>query len=391
MTYCLHTIEMIRDNSSKSIQKHVKTVAAAEFVESPHSSDRSSDGSNILFSTKPKPKAISTTAATTTTDTTANDENKIDGITFYYRQHEIRNRIRDFLKKHIDIDTVCELPKKDEQLLREWAYNQRKKAKDPDNSNNDQQQQQPNLITSRTSDISLKSTKTGIKSIRIRKIKRKDAIKHISGYMYGPFTKQPTPDRFTIDGNKFNIPQSMIDRAKRYQKKQKIQENVLRRVRLSHMGFEQPPQKDESSDDESIQNVKKLALIRTPYFIIPTIKISQVRKKDRFRNKYLKNKARLKRINMFLNEKSYRHRTKPSEFSVFENASKPKTSLMAKFMQLINMRRRESKAKEKIDPIKPEKAKYLKLIRDKYSEYIIEYDARDKVIIFVYSTLYLII
>lgn len=270
---------------------------------------------------------------------------------------------------------MFELPKNDEDLLRKWAYDQRNKFKNTADTNNNQQ----NLITNRTDDISFKSTKTGIKSIRIRKIKRKDAIKHISGYMYGPFTKQPTPDRYTIDGNKFNIPQSMIDRAKRYQKKQKIQENVLRRVRLSHMGFEQPPQKDESSDDESIQNVKKLALIRTPYFIIPTIKISQVRKKDRFRNKYLKTKARLKRINMFLNEKSYRHRVKPSEFSVFENVNKPKTSLMAKFMQLINMRRRESKAKEKIDVKTPERAKYLKLIRDKFTEYKNEYDARDKV------------
>lgn len=330
----------------------------------------SSGGSNIVQSSKPK------TGTLPSGDIAA--ENKIDGITFYYRPDEIRNRIRDFLKKHIDTDTVHEIPKKEEDLLRQWALKQR--GGGPNVSEPTKPIDEPNQLTDRKSDVSFKSTKTGIRSIRIRKIKRKDAIKHISGYMYGPFTKQPTPDTFTVAGNKFNIPNSMIDRAKRYHKKQKIQENVLRRVRLSHMGFEQPPQKDESSDDnESIQNVKKLALIRTPYFIIPTIRISQVRKKDRFRNKYLKNKARLKRINMFLNEKSYRHRAKPNELSVMENLNKPKTSLMAKFLQLINMKRRESKGKAKPEDPKSEKAKYLKLIRDRYQDYKKEYDARDQV------------
>lgn len=347
----------------------MKNVTAAEFVESPHSSDMSSGGSNIVQSARSK----------TIPFVDHSTENKIDGITFYYRQDEIRNRIRDFLAKHIDMDTVQEIPKKDEDLLRQWAQNQRG---GPVSSKPPKKIDELIQMTDRKSDVSFKSTKTGIRSIRIRKIKPKDAIKHISGYMYGPFTKQPTPDTLTVDGNKFNIPNSMIDRAKRYHKKHKIQENVLRRVRLSHMGFEQPPQKDESSDDnESIQNVKKLALIRTPYFIIPTIKISQVRKKDRFRNKYLKNKTRLKRINMFLNEKSYRHRVKPDEFSVMENLNAPKTSLMAKFLQLINMKRRESKIKENVEGPKQEKAKYLKLIRDKYQDYKNEYDAREQVLI----------
>lgn len=97
--------------------------------------------------------------------------------------------------------------------------------------------------------------------------------------------------------NRFDIPISMIDKARKQQQKRKLQENVLRKVRLTHMGWNQPPSDDDISDDESIQNAKRLALLRTPYFMVPIIKINH--RKNYFRNKYLQ-KKRLRRINILL-------------------------------------------------------------------------------------------
>lgn len=50
-------------------------------------------------------------------------------------------------------------------------------------------------------------------------------------------------------------------------------------------------------NNESVQN----ALIRTPYFLVPIVRIRQVRQKERFRNKFLQ-KERLNRINLLLYE-----------------------------------------------------------------------------------------
>lgn len=106
-------------------------------------------------------------------------------------------------------------------------------------------------------------------------------------------------NHFEVD--RFGIPKTMMNKARKQQQKKKIEEDILKEVRFTHMGFNQPPIKDESSDNDSIKNIKKLALIRTPYFLIPTIKINQIRRKDRLRKKYLKN-YRLNRINILLYE-----------------------------------------------------------------------------------------
>lgn len=338
----------------------MKKVSTADFVESPNSSDVS-DSSDIVKLAKKKSIVLPQI-----------EENTIDGIPFYYRSDEIQQLSRNFLKKNVEI--FPEIPKRDEDLLREWAIEHRKKSKmgicDEPLASSPQTERQSILS---------KSTKGG-KSIKIRKIKPKDVIKHISGYMYGPFTNMPSNDKLTQDGNKYNIPNTMLDRAKRQHKKQKIQENTLRRVRLSHMGFERPPSKEHSSDDESIQNVKKLALIRTPYCIIPTIKISRVRKKDRFRNKFLK-KDRLRRINMYLNEKQlFKHRTRPDEFSILENVSgahKQKQSFITKLMQLVG-KKTIGEPKRKTEP-EEEKSRYLKVIRDKYRQFVTQLEMKDEV------------
>lgn len=204
-----------------------------------------------------------------------------------------------------------------------------------------------------------------------RRFSHKNVIKHLSGYMYGPFTRPPSPDQLTLDGDKFGIPLSMTDRAKRYYKKKNIQDNVLRRMRLSHMGFEQPPSKDESSDDnESTQNVKKLALIRTPYFILPTIKISQVKRKDRFRNKYLK-KDRLKRINLLMDENKSRSSVRGKMTD--EQFIQQKQSIFAKFFQLTGRKPKP------VEPARnPEKEKYYNIIKTKYQESRKQLDAAEE-------------
>lgn len=102
-----------------------------------------------------------------------------------------------------------------------------------------------------------------------------------------------------LETDRLGIPISMIDKARRQQQKRRLQENILRKVRLTHMGWRQPPSDEDNSDDESIQNAKKIALLRTPYFLVPIIKISK--RKERMRNQYLQ-KDRLLRINILLLE-----------------------------------------------------------------------------------------
>lgn len=101
--------------------------------------------------------------------------------------------------------------------------------------------------------------------------------------------------------DRFGIPNTMMYKARKKQQINKIEKAILKKVRLSYLGYNQPPSKDESSDNDSIENIKKLALFRTPYFLIPTIKMNGVQRKDRFQNKYLKN-YRLNRINVLLYE-----------------------------------------------------------------------------------------
>lgn len=348
----------------QQIKKFVKKITAADVIPSPTSSATGdSDSSNLIRPTKKK-----------TIQTIPLVENTISGLQFYYEKEDITNRIKEFLKQNLaDYPDECPvLPIREEDAFREWGLSEREhfKAKQ-----SDKKSPFPGEESDDNSDG--KSILTGTQRSRRKinqKINHKNVIKHISGYMYGPFTKQPTPDKLTQDGDKFGIPFTMTDRAKRFYKKRRIQHNVLRRVRLSHMGFEQPPSKDVSSDDESVQLVKKLALIRTPYFIVPTIKISQVKRKDRFRNKFLK-KDRLKRINLLMNGTRRKNKNQVADE---ENIFKQKQSIFAKFFQLTG-----KKFKQTEEPkVNPDKMKYYKIIKDKYLEHRSLCEVLDQVNIF---------
>lgn len=224
-------------------------------------------------------------------------------------------------------------------------------------------------------------------SVRRHKLHRKTSsvVRATHGHVYGPIQGPTAPDNLTLNSNKFGVPMTMINRVYKAHCKKKIRQSVLRRVRFMHMGYVQPPDRDESSDNESLQNVKKLALIRTPYFVIPTIKISQVKKKDRFRNKYLK-KDRLKRINLLLEDRKGSANPIETEMKkevgvttidshANENGVTKKHEFFAKFFQLST----KQKTGLKRDP---EKERYYNAILNKFNEHRQRCEPQKKVVYF---------
>lgn len=127
-------------------------------------------------------------------------------------------------------------------------------------------------------------------------------VSKLGTYLYGPFSKQRSSDKLTIEENKFGIPNTMLHRYNIENKKRKIKKQALRQARLDHMGLLMPPS-GEYSSDESVEEIKTLALIRTPYFVIPKIKTQQKKKADRFKNEYLP-RAGLRRITMLLYDRT---------------------------------------------------------------------------------------
>lgn len=206
-----------------------------------------------------------------------------------------------------------------------------------------------------------------------------------SGHLQSPVG----PDPLTVDSDKFGVPMTMINRVAKAQRKRRIRESYLRRIRFTHMGYIQPPDRDESSDNESLENVKKLALLRTPYFVIPTVKISQVRRKNRFRNKYLR-KDRLKRINLLLSDRrnrlSGRETDEESDEDVQHDAGVVEAAAEHK-EQEVDVKRQEFFAKFfELDPRKklvsqraPEKQKFYDLIASRYEEHRRSCEPQEKV------------
>lgn len=369
-SHCLtHKSEKLTDkHSPKLVKSVVRQVTSADFIITPTSSNVSDSSENIKLMKVKAPQSEQT------------EDNTIDGVPFYYPKDGIKALLEDFISRTVDKDDT-RLPaveSNSELDFRKWAVNMRDKLR---------KQRSGSSILSDSKDSARSSAKTVITGSRyskknLSKVGHKHIVKHLGGYMYGPFAKTPTPDQLTKDGDKFGIPKTMTDRAKRYHKIQKIQHNVLRRVRLSHMGFVQPPSKDESEDEnESVQEVKKLALVKTPYFIIPTIRIVQVKKKDRFRNKFLRGE-RLKRINLLMGDRSKRSKQDGSNVvETDEDIAERKRMMFAKFFQLIS--KKDGKAKDadkeqKSKDVRVDKTNYLKLIRDNYLKNRDKYEIEDE-------------
>lgn len=291
----------------------------------------------------------------------------IDGKPFYIKKHEIRQKLNEILEKTVDRNlTISDVVTDASTTFKRWT--QEESGNNVSHKILIGRQTTNNSETSSVHSSPVRAVVTTNKKRRRTKKSGKNALHHLTGYMYGIFSKPTTQTQIQSKNDRFGIPFTMIERAQKEHTKRKIQENVLRRVRLSHMGYNQPPSKDDSSDSESIQNVKRLALLRTPYFLVPTIKISQVRKKERFRNKYLQ-KDRLNRINLLLYDRSKKglEIEKADEGDVDDNEIDneikitKKHHFFAKFFQLST----KSKIALKRDPMKE---KYFKVILDKFEE-----------------------
>lgn len=206
-------------------------------------------------------------------------------------------------------------------------------------------------------------------------------IKHIKGYMYGPFTSMTSKtDKLTETETKFAIPLTMIKRYEKANAKEKLRQTILRNARFTHMGIPLPPENDDSSDG-SVEEIKTLALIRTPYFRLPLMKTQQKKKKDRFKNQYL-NKERLRRITMLMYDRSLSKSAKMKSDRSDKNPNQTETSLIQN-VGLNLLKISTAKPKKSFAAIvrkrfglklTPMKEKYFKLIREKYLKHRKLYD-----------------
>lgn len=308
------------------------------------------------------------------------DEHLIDGKPFFINQKTIKEHAQRAISKawdkNIDIGQVVEA---DRQFHSRGEMNRRQRGVPV------KKKEEPVVVESDSSCSEGRNTiGAGSKSSRRHRKghhRRQHFVKGMSGFMFGPIQKPVGPDPLTVDADKFGVPLTLINRVAKAQRKRRIREGYLRRIRFAHMGYIQPPDRDESSDNESMENVKKLALLRTPYFVIPTVKISQVRRKDRFRNKFLR-KDRLKRINLLLSDRRYRGGSDDdsecddgrdvdggddaagdaSAEEVEKTADMQKQHFFAKFFELDPKKKVASNRA-------PEKQKFYELIASKYEEH----------------------
>lgn len=111
--------------------------------------------------------------------------------------------------------------------------------------------------------------------------------------------------------DRFGISCSMIIRTRKRYKQQETRNNILKKLRLLHMGQNQPPIKSDSSENNTERNIKKLFLLRTPYFMIPIIK--KVQREDSLENIYLY-RQRLNRIRFLFNDRLKRDHKNHSQY-----------------------------------------------------------------------------
>lgn len=194
-------------------------------------------------------------------------------------------------------------------------------------------------------------------SERVRRIRRREVIRHIGGYMYGQFTKIPQQSR---KSTKFGIPLSMIERAKEDSDILADKAKQLRRARIAHMRLPIFFDEDDSEEDDVLETVKALTLVRTPFLRVPRIKTQQKRRRDRLKSKYLK-RDRLNRITMLLYDRSY----DPSA-PVEEKKKKEKARKVEKAEKWAD--------KKDISEISPERNKYLSFIIGTYKEQMLKYE-----------------
>ena len=90
----------------------------------------------------------------------------------------------------------------------------------------------------------------------------------------------------------------MFERAHSEAKVKALYKKKLQEARLEYMKIPTIPSDSESV--EELDNIKSLQFVRTPYFCIPTVVSTQVKRSDRLKNRYLKGQ-RLRRIQLLHN------------------------------------------------------------------------------------------
>lgn len=271
---------------------------------------------------------------------------------YYYN----KDQIKEIIKKNLNEDFVLNKNENEEKTFREWALRERE------------------IFLNKTEGLSISSNCTGggntdrqserektIKRCKKIQIKPKEIIKHLSGFLYGPFGKTKiTPDPMTKNDTKLLVPNTMIQRAEADYNEKKIKKRILRRARLQHMNMPLPPSDDYKSDEnDSLEDVKTLGLIRTPYFRVPTIRTQQKKKKDRLRNRFLKT-DRLNRITMLLYDRSI--------WKVNKKIESKSSSIKSK-----EIKPRCNK-KVSVEEKSPLKEKYVKLIDEKFQKHRLNYE-----------------
>lgn len=365
-----------------AINKIVQHISFSDFKNDRPPPSGSSSSSNVVTSpsmSRARPESTETT-----------DDYLIDGKPFYVKQKSIKQQAHNAITKAVDktisIDRVIEA----DRQFKTKADEARCKFKQP--KLRPAPKRRPSVDSDESSitpAIGPKASKrNGVAGCRRRK-RRQNNVECMHGHMFGPLQSPVGPDPLTVDSDKFGVPMTMINRVAKAQRKRRIRESYLRRIRFTHMGYIQPPDRDESSDNESLENVKKLALLRTPYFVIPTVKISQVRRKNRFRNKYLR-KDRLKRINLLLSDRrnrlSGRETDEESDEDLQHDAGVVEAAAEHK-EQEVDVKRQEFFAKFfELDPRKklvsqraPEKQKFYDLIASRYEEHRRSCEPQEKV------------
>lgn len=359
----------------------VKDVASADMIASSISQlDSGSTASTVhaIKHTVPETLAVSVISDT------------VDGQPFYYSPKAINERVRHHLENSSKDDIYADttMPVTDEQNFRRWAMKIRASTNYQQSSNphSDDESDLGERKTVRSRAAPLDSYRTegatsmqsGDTHIKLNsRCNPANIIRKITGYMYGPFTRPATPDPLTQNENKFGIPKSMTDRVVRFEQRQAVQSEVLRRQRTEKMGMHQPPMSDGSDDEnESTLNVKHLALVRTPYFVVPTIRMDRVKRMERYCNKYLCG-DRLKRINLLLRDDN--RPKKESKEMREERADRQKHIVMAKFAKLRN---RKKKVPKDISGRDPEKAEYYKIIDTSYEEKRNKFEPNEQVILY---------
>lgn len=379
--YYLPLFRPEKSTARRSVREIVQEISLADIGETNSVDTVESDISeNVLLARQVREKI-----ARNSVD--ASEAYSIDGVPFNVRRRQIRLQVDEIIKGFAAQNRVATndegvLPK-EQGTFREWMSQTIPKCPTTAGKIRGVDEQERNSDTSSSRSSVERAVVKRKKTWRGRR--RPNALNCLVGYMNGPFTREK-PNTFASD--RFDIPFTMIERAKKEHEKRDIQSNVLRRVRLSHMGYRQPPSKDDSSDNESIQNVKRLALLRTPYFLVPTIKISQVRKKERIRNKYLR-KDRLNRINLLLFDRTKKSKGKGRGVDGSSSGAEgggdrspvtdddtakltKKHQYFAKFFQLGP----KKKVAPKRDPLTE---KYCKIISDKFEEHRVRCQPNDQV------------